>query len=112
MQGVVLGNKLTLVIMLDAVVELFCLLPGVLDVGLLFGLDVLEFLVEKLLVIPAFFDDLVEMVFLIFDRFLQFGSNNPLLSVRPLHKVPLHGLNPGLLLALPLQLEPHVVLFP
>ena len=107
---IIFGNKFTLMVILDTVIEFLGLLPSLLYVGLLFWLDVLVFLAQKLLVIPAFFDYLVQMIFLVFDRFLQFGTNNSLLSVSPLHKLPLYCLNPRLLLTLPLQLHPHLLL--
>ena len=53
-------------IVLDAVIEFLCFFPGFSDIGSFLGLKVLVFLVEKLFVIFAFFDNLVEMIFFIF----------------------------------------------
>jgi hypothetical protein len=65
-QGVFFGKVLALLIIFDAVLELLCLFPGFPDVHLLLRLEILELLAPELLVILAFFDDLIEMVLLIF----------------------------------------------
>ena len=101
---IIFWNKFTLMVVLDTVIEFLGLLPGFLYVRLLFWLDVLVFLVQKLLVILAFFDYLVQMIFLVFDRFLQFGTNNSLLSVSPFHKLFFECTNPLLLFKLTGQL--------
>ena len=45
MHGMVLGNYLTLMIILDTMIELFCLLPCILYDGFLLGLNILVFFV-------------------------------------------------------------------
>lgn len=66
---VVLVKKFALLIILDAMIELLRLLPGILKVRSLLSLYIFVFLADKLLVILAFFDYFVEVILFIFDRF-------------------------------------------
>jgi len=91
-------------------IELFCLLPSVLKVRPLLSLHIFVFLVDKFLVILAFFDNLVEMVLLVFARFNQFFPSFAFLPICPLNKLLLNGLNPRLLLILLIQFISHLLL--
>ena len=107
---VVLGNKFALLVILDAMVELLRLLPRVLKVRSLLSLYIFVFLADKLLVILAFFDNLVEMILLIFDGFLEFLADNAFLSVGPLNELLLDGLDSSFLLVLLIQFISHLLL--
>ena len=91
-------------------VELLRLLPRVLKVRSLLSLYIFVFLADKLLVILAFFDNLVEMILLIFDGFLEFLADNAFLSVGPLDELLLDGLDSSFLLVLLIQFISHLLL--
>ena len=98
------------VVVFNAVVELFGLLPGHLHLRLALGLKVFKLLAQELVVILAFLDYLGEVVLLVLSRFLNFLSDFGLLPASPLHEVFLEGVNPRLLLQLALQFLSHLLL--
>ena len=107
---IVLVNKFALLVILDAMVELFRLLPCILKMRSLLSLYIFVFLADKLLVILAFFDNFVEMILLIFDGFLKFLTDNAFLSIGPFDKLLLDGLDSSFLLILLIQFISHLLL--
>ena len=56
-------------VVLDAIIKLLGFFPCILDTGLLLGLNIFVFLVDEVVMILTFLDNLAEMILLIFDRF-------------------------------------------
>jgi hypothetical protein len=97
-------------VVFDLASHLLSFFPSILDVGLFLRDEVFVLLAKELIVVFAFFDNLVEMVSLVLGRFFKFVPNMGFLAVSPLHKLLLDGLYSCLLLALPFQFLLHLLL--